>query len=75
MQLIYCRDIRDFVRFAAPLGRFLALRGGLIVMIDANDPVPGLVGMFFRDTMPKYFRGQAPHLGDLAYTEIAVLGV
>jgi hypothetical protein len=76
MQLIYCRDIADFVRFAAPLGRFLALRGGLIVMIDANDPVPGLVGKFFRDKMPKYFRGQrGPRLGDLAYTEIAVLGV
>jgi len=76
MQLIYCRDIADFVRFAAPLGRFLALRGGLVVMIDANDPVPGLVGKFFRDKMPKYFRGQrGPRLGDLAYTEIAVLGV
>ena len=75
-QLIYCRDIGDFVRFAVPLGRFLALRGGLIVMIDANDPVPGLVGKFFRDIMPKYFRGQrGPRLGDLAYTEIAVLGV
>jgi hypothetical protein len=76
MQLIYCRDIADFVRFAAPLGRFLAPRGGLVVMIDANDPVPGLVGKFFRDKMPKYFRGQrGPRLGDLAYTEIAVLGV
>jgi hypothetical protein len=76
MQLIYCRDIEDFVRFAVPLGRFLALRGGLVVMIDANGPVPGLVGKFFRDKMPKYFRGQqAPRLGDLAYTEIAVLGV
>jgi hypothetical protein len=60
----YCRDIADFVRFAAPLGRFLAPRGGLIVMIDANDPVPGLVGKFFRDKMPKYFRGQrGPRLG------------
>jgi hypothetical protein len=76
MQLIYCRDIADFVRFAAPLGRFLALRGGVIVMIDANGPVPGLVGKFFHDKMPKYFRGQqVPRLGDLAYTEIAVLGV
>ena len=45
-------------------------------MIDANDPVPGLVGKFFRDKMPKYFRGPATAaLGDLAYTEIAVLGV
>ncbi|MGD0023946.1 MAG: hypothetical protein ABSC37_04835 [Xanthobacteraceae bacterium] len=25
-QMIYCRDIGDFVRFAGPIGRFLALR-------------------------------------------------
>jgi hypothetical protein len=75
-QLIYCRDVAEFVRFAAPLGRFLALHGDFLVMIDANDSVPGLVGKFFRDKMPKYFRGpQRPALGDLAYTEIAVLGV
>jgi hypothetical protein len=76
MQLVYCREVADFVRFASPLGRFLALRGGPLVMIDANGPVPGLVGKFFRDKMPKYFRGSdQPRLGDLAYTEIAVLGV
>jgi hypothetical protein len=74
--LIYCRDIADFVRFAAPLGRFLALRGEFLLMLDANGPIPGLVGRFFRDKMPKYFKGQQqPRLGDLAYTEIAVLGV
>jgi hypothetical protein len=76
MQMIYCNDIADFVRFAAPLGRFLALHGGLFVMVDANGPLPGLVGKFFRNKMPKYFKGpQRPRLGDLAYTEIAVLGV
>ena len=76
MQLIYCREVADFVRFAVPLGRFLALRGGFLVMIDANGPIPGLLGKFFRDKMPKYFRGSdQPRLGDLAYTEIPVLGV
>ena len=75
-QLIYCRDIADFVQFVAPLGRFLALRGEFLLMLDANGPVTGLVGRFFRDKMPKYFKGQQqPRLGDLAYTEIAVLGV
>ena len=75
-QLVYCRDIADFVRFAGPIGRFLALRGRLLVLVDSNGPIPGLVGAFFRDKQPKYFRGsQRPRLGDLAYTEIAVLGV
>jgi hypothetical protein len=75
-QLIYCRDVADFVRFAGPIGRVLALRGNPIVIVDANGPVPGLVGWFSRGHMPKYFKGpQPPRLGDLAYTEHAVMGV
>jgi hypothetical protein len=76
MQLIYCRDIEDFVRFARPLGLFLAWRGQPLVILDANGRVAGLVGRYFDDTMPKYFKGPAPpRLGDLAYTETALFGV
>lgn len=75
-QLVYCRDIEDFVRCAGPVGRFLARRGRLFVLLDANGPVPGLVGKYFPGKMPKYFKGRhRPRLGDLAHTEIAVLGV
>jgi hypothetical protein len=75
-QLIYCRDVDDFVRFAAPIGRFLAKRGKFFVVIDANGPISGLVGWFQPDKMPKYYKGpQRPRLGDLAYTEYALLGV
>ena len=75
-QLIYCRDIADFVRFAGPLGRYLALRGLPLVVLDANGPIPGLVGIYRPGSMPKYFKGpQRPRLGDLAYTEYAMLGV
>jgi hypothetical protein len=75
-QLIYCRDIADFARFAGPLGRYLARRGRAVVIVDANGPIPGLVGIFRRGSKPKYFKGpQRPRLGDLAYTEYAVLGV
>jgi hypothetical protein len=75
-QLIYCRDVADFVRFATPIGRFLARRGKFFVVIDANGPIPGLVGWFQRGKMPKYYKGpQRPRLGDLAYTEYALLGV
>jgi hypothetical protein len=76
VQMIYCRDVGDFIRFAAPIGRYLARHGRLFVVIDANAPIPGLVGMFRRGSMPKYFKGpQRPRLGDLAYTEHAILGV
>jgi hypothetical protein len=75
-QLIYCRDVEDCVRFAGPLGRYLALRGRPFLLIDANGPIPGLVGKYFDQKMPRYFRGpQRPRLGDLAYTEIAMFGV
>ncbi len=75
-QLIYCRDVGDLVRFAGPVGRYLARRGRSLVIVDANGPIAGLIGMFRRDRMPKYFKGpQRPRLGDLAYTEYAMLGV
>jgi hypothetical protein len=75
-QLVYCRDIADFVRFARLLGRYLARGGRPLVILDANGPVRGLVGKYFDQTMPKYFKGPAPpRLGDLAYTETALFGM
>ena len=75
-QLIYCRDVEDFVRFAGPLGRRLLRYGKPLVILDANAPMRGLVGLYSRGSMPRYFKGpQKPRLGDLAYTEYAVLGV
>lgn len=75
-RLIYCRDIGDFTRFAGPLGRYLARRGKPLVIVDADAPLPGLIGLFRGGSMPKYFKGaQRPRPGDLAYTEFAVMGV
>jgi hypothetical protein len=75
-QMIYCKDVGDFVRFAGPIGRYLARQGRLFVIIDANGPIAGLAGAFRRGSMPKYFKGpQRPRLGDLAYTEYAIMGV
>ena len=75
-QLVYCGDVGDFVRFAGPIGRYLAWRGRPFVIIDSNGAIPGLVGTFRHGSMAKYFKGpQRPRLGDLAYTEYVVLGV
>jgi hypothetical protein len=75
-QLVYCRDVADCVRFAGPLGRYLALRGRPLLLIDASGAIPGLIGKYFDQKMPRYFRGpRRPRLGDLAYTEIAMFGV
>lgn len=75
-QLIYCGDVGDFVRFAGPIGRYLTWRGRPFVIIDSNSAIPGLLGTFRAGSMTKYFKGpQRPRLGDLAYTEYALLGV
>jgi len=73
--LAYCRDLEDFVRFAGPLGRFLARHGFPLVVLDSNGPVRGLIGKYSAG-FPKYFKGpDQPRLGDLAYSERVVLGV
>jgi hypothetical protein len=69
LQLIYCRDVEDFVRFAAPIGLFLAARGKFLVRIDSNGPIPGLFGRYFEGLEPRYYKGPKPRLGDLAYTQ------
>ena len=75
-QLVYCRDIRDFVRFARPIGRYLAARGRPLVIIDANGPIAGLAGKYFSNKAPKYFKGpDRPRFGDLAYTEAVMFGL
>jgi hypothetical protein len=75
VQLIYCREIGDFVKFARPLGLFLARRGKFVVRIDSNGPIPGLIGKYFDGVMPRWYKGPTqPNLGDLAYTQFAMRG-
>jgi hypothetical protein len=75
-QLIYARSVGDLVRCAGPLGRFLALRGRPLVIIDADGPIPGLAGKYLDARQPKYFKGpDRPRLGDLVYSETAMFGI
>lgn len=74
-ELVYCRDLQDFVDLAAPLGRFFAKKAAFLVMVDANGPVRGLIGRY-QKTTPKYFKGpKPPQLGDVAYSERVLLGI
>jgi hypothetical protein len=73
--LAYCRHPDDFVRFAGPLGRFLAWHGYPLVVLDANGPIKGLIGRYY-DGAPKYFKGpNRPRLGDIAYSERVIFGL
>jgi hypothetical protein len=73
-RLLYCRDILDLERFAGNIGRFLVRQGGaLLVRLDANAPVKGLVGWYSEKRGRKYAKGpNPPRLGDLAFTEAAL---
>lgn len=74
-QLIYCRSLDDFQRFAGPLGRDLFRRGHPTVLLDATEKIPGLFGIYLQDRGPKYFKGpERPRLGDLAFCESVFFG-
>lgn len=75
VQLVYCRQVADFARLSGPLGRHLLRRGFLFVILDANGPVPGLIGHYFAGRKVKCARGPAqPRLGDLTETELVLFG-
>jgi hypothetical protein len=75
MQLIYCREIADYVACAGIIGRFLLARGKASVICDANDRIPGLFGLYTEARGRKYFKGpHRPRLGDLAETELVLYG-
>lgn len=72
-QVIYCRSHEELGKCAGTLGRYLLRKGQIFSLVDANAPVPGLVGRYFADSGPKYYKGPNPPLpGDLAFTEFAV---
>jgi hypothetical protein len=75
MQLVYCRDIADFVECAGSIGRALIRHGKISVMLDANGVVSGLIGIFTRARGRKYFKGpHRPRLADLTDTELVLYG-
>ncbi len=74
VQLIYCRNLADLGRHAGAIGRHLARHGFRSILAGANGPLPGLPGRYFPGKFPMYYKGPAaPRLGDIAYTELALL--
>jgi hypothetical protein len=75
MQLIYCRQMSEFIACAGAIGRALLRRGKISVIVDANGPVDGLRGVYTEKRGRKYFKGpNRPRLGDLSDTELVVYG-
>ena len=75
MQLIYCRDMAEFIACAGAIGRALLRRGKISVIVDADRPIDGLRGIYTEKRGRKYFKGpNRPRLGDLSDTELVVYG-
>jgi hypothetical protein len=75
MQMIYFRDMADYVRCAAAIGRSLIKHGKISVLLDSNAAVPGLVGLYTQARGRKYFKGpHTPRLSDLTDTELVLYG-
>jgi hypothetical protein len=75
MQLVYCRDVAEYVTCAGTLGKFLAGRGKFSVILDANGPVEGVTGLYTERRGRKYFKGpHRPQLSDLSDTELVLYG-
>ena len=75
LQLVYCREIADYVRCAGAIGSFLIRRGKPVVILDANAPITGLAGIYTETRGRKYFKGpHPPRLTDLTETELVLYG-
>jgi hypothetical protein len=74
-QLVYCRSVDEFVRYAGPLGRRLLREGIMAALVDANGPIAGLIGAYQTKRGPKYFKGpHRPIIGDIAFSEAILFG-
>ncbi|MBV8927368.1 MAG: acyl-CoA acyltransferase [Bradyrhizobium sp.] len=75
MQLIYCRDVADYVACAGAIGKALLRRGKVSVFFDANGPVEGMAGFYTEKRGRKYCKGpHRPRLADLSDTELVLYG-
>jgi len=75
MQLVYGRDTAEIARCAGALGRALLRRGRPLLILDANGPIEGLVGLYTASRGRKYFKGpNPPRLADLADSELVLYG-
>ncbi|MBG1233865.1 acyl-CoA acyltransferase [Aestuariivirga litoralis] len=75
MQLVYCRNVDEFVACAGPLGRALLKHGKIGVLVDADGKIPGLMGAFTEKRGKKFYKGPGhPQHGDLLDTEFTLFG-
>ena len=73
LQLIYCSDVDNISLFARNFGLYFLRMGKLALAIDSNGSISGLAGKYFDGVEPRYFKGPKPAIGDLSFTQKALL--
>jgi hypothetical protein len=75
-QIVFSRSEADIALLAPALGRYCARFGRFRIRVGANGPIPGLRGRYSENQLPRFYRGPVrPAPYDVAYTEIALLGI
>jgi hypothetical protein len=73
-QILYFRDNATLSLFAGAIGAHFLKQLRFLYLVDANGPIEGLAGRYLPGRSPRYYRGPvAPRVGDLAYSELALL--
>jgi hypothetical protein len=72
-QMIYCTNQDIFNRFSFSFGIYLARMNVFLVSLDANGAIKGLIGKYIDGIEQRYYRGAKPSLGDLAFTQKAMM--
>lgn len=76
MFVIHASDRTELLASAGNVGRYLIKRAAPVLVMDADGPEPGHIGMFTARRGRKYFKGpHRPALCDLADTEYAYFGL
>lgn len=76
MFVIHAADRDELIAFAGNIGRHFLKSAAPILIMDADGPVPGLIGAFTDRRGRKYYKGpNRPKLCDLAATEFAIFGL
>lgn len=74
-QLIYCEHMDDFQDNSRSIYLSLLARGYPAILVDASGPLIGLIGKYFPEKAPKYYKGQPPvYAVDHTYSEMIYVG-
>jgi len=74
-QIIYCERLSDLTDNSRTVTLEVLKRGFAALLIDASGPIKGLMGRYFPNRAPKYYKGPMPiYAVDHSYSEMIYIG-